>query len=99
MGKKFSIPVKKDYLEKPKCIMEARYLVEDRHLQMSIQECAEEIYGHTVAYFCANKIRNIHLSCIQDLIARANPIDLEDGGDTKKRKVMFKTIWCIVPSR
>ena len=93
-----SIPVQKEYLKKSACIVKARMLVSSNQISMDIQECAEEIYAHTVVYYCADSLKKYHIN-FEGIINHANPIDLEDGGDTKPRKILYKLIWKVIPSR
>ena len=96
--KKVHIPVEEKYLIKDNCIIEARMLINVKNLKMTVQECAEEIYAHTVMYYCSEKIKKLHIDW-KWLSDHANPIDMEDGGDAKHRKIVYKTIWLMVPSK
>lgn len=55
-------------------------------LQMEVTECAQEIYAHAWAYY--------HIP-IRWIRSHADPIDLQDGGDTRFRKLVYKIIWMI----
>lgn len=93
-----AIPVDKKFLRKASSMVQARMLVSSRQIDMNIQECAEEIYAHTVVFYCLDTLKKIHINCSW-LINHANPIDLEDGGDKPYRKVIYKLIWKLIPSR
>ena len=97
--KKVHIPVDRIFLDKDRSMIEARMLVNSRRIDMSIQECAEEIYSHAIMFYWAMWLKEkLHINW-KWLIKHANPIDMEDGGDTKHRKIIYKLIWLMIPSR
>lgn len=96
MKKTLQLPVSRTYLSKPICLAKANELVTTGQIDMNVQECAEEIYAHTVIYYEGIKIqKKFNSKIVNELINHANPIDLEDGGDTKARKLAYKAIWLI----
>lgn len=98
MSKTLQLDIREKFLNKDNCILEARMLVNAKRVDMVIQECAEEIYAHTVAYYSAKSLEKLNIKC--DWLTRhADPIDLEDGGDKPLRKVVYKLIWNVIPSR
>ena len=97
MKKHISIPNKRDYLVKENCLVEARKLVTSGKIDMEIKECAKEIFAHAVVLHAATMITPIAEKC-KYLIEHADPIDLEDGGDTPERQRLYRIIWDAVPS-
>lgn len=96
--KTLQLDVREKFLYKDNCTLEARMLVNAKRITMDIQECAEEIYAHTIAYYSAKSLEKFNIKC-DWLTSHSNPIDLEDGGDKPVRKVIYKLIWNVIPSR
>ena len=67
-------------------------------MNIEVHECAEEIYAHTVMYYFAMKLKKIHIYW-RWLILHANPIDMQDNGDALHRKIIYKIIWILIPSK
>ena len=87
--KKFSISADGRFLNKKNCIEEADRILANRHVEgMSRTRLAKEIYFHASVYdFCTRTGR------LNWFRARANPIDLNDGGDRLFRRVCYHLYW------
>ena len=95
--KTFTLPVKYEYLNKRVCKDKAKVISPKIYIER--QMCAEEIFAHAVMFFGAEKINrkfHIHLNWI---LRHADPIDLEEGGDSLHRRIVYRLIWKLVPSR
>lgn len=69
---------------------------------MTQLEIAQEIYAHARVYYWIDAINDlgIHISILDDIKAHANPIDIENGGDSRKGfKEAFALIWKCIPSK
>ena len=97
MKRSISIPNDKKYLIKENCLDEARKLVTSGKIDMEIKECAKEIFAHAVVLYSTSMIKPIADKC-KYIKEHADPIDLEDGGDTPERQRMYRLIWDVVPS-
>lgn len=90
-----SIPVEERYKRKEECVREARLLVA-RGLDMSVDDCAKEIYAHARIYWEADSLRSSlpkYPKVLDWLAEHANPIDLADGGDLPSRRIVYDLIW------
>ena len=90
-----AIKVKKEYLDKDVCLKEARQILSDGKIKnMSVLQLAHEIYFHALAFFICDKI--FFLRWIKRF---ADPIDMQDGGDTPLRRVIFAAFWIITKGK
>ncbi|HJC23186.1 MAG TPA: hypothetical protein H9761_05715 [Candidatus Eisenbergiella merdavium] len=110
-GTGVSLPMDPKYRNKDNCKNEAARLI-DQHLVsgMTQQQIQEEIFGHAVAYYDGPGLVNFigmqggviggiaAAAAVSYLVSHANPIDIEDGGDTAVRQLIFSTIWNVWPS-
>lgn len=87
--KKHTMPVLRHYMNKEDCLAEAERILREGIIDgMKREELAEEIYFHAV----------IHDVCMKTGLftrtrAHADPIDLNDGGDTPFRRLCFHMVW------
>lgn len=93
MKRTLAIPVLSKYLVKRECLLKAKNILFHNEIDMKLEPLAEEIFAHTVLYYIAKFLN------WKWLLLHANPIDLEDGGDKPHRKIIYKIIWIIIPSR
>ena len=99
MAKKkvFALPVKHEYLNKKVCIEKAKDLAP--RININKHWCAEEIFAHAVMFYGAEKLnKKFHLG-LHWILRHADPIDLEEGGDSKHRIIVYRLIWRLVPSK
>ena len=80
---KVQLSVTEELLDRAVCISKARSVIADG-VDMSLEECAEEIYAHTWFFY------RLPFKWVR---SHADPIDLHDGGDTRFRKWVFRRIW------
>ncbi len=81
------------YLNKQYCITEAkRMLAEGILVDMSEQEIAEELFAHAWLLHTFAKLP-FRPKLIGRIIAHADPIDLQNGGDKAHRMLAFRLIW------
>ena len=93
--KVLSVNVRKDFLNKKVCMDEARKIISEKKISgMSELQLAREIYFHALAFFICDKI--FFLRWIKRF---ANPIDMQDGGDTPLRRVIFAAFWIITKGK
>ena len=93
--KVLSVNVRKDFLNKNVCMDEARKIVSEKKISgMSELQLAREIYFHALAFFICDKI--FFLRWIKRF---ADPIDMQDGGDTPLRRVIFASFWIITKGK
>ena len=105
------IPLFQIHRKKANCMNEAARLI-DQHLVtgMTQQQIQEEIFGHAVAFYDGQALVNYigthggvvggmaATAAVAYLVSHANPIDIEDGGDTALRQAIFALIWSVWPS-
>ena len=86
-----AIKVRKEYLNKDMCLKEARQIISDGKIKnMSVPQLAREIYFHAlVFYFCERT------GLLGMLKKRANPIDLNNGGDLFFKRVFYAAAWIL----
>lgn len=93
--KVLSVNVRKDFLNKNVCMDEARKIVSEKKINgMSELQLAREIYFHALAFFICDKI--FFLRWIKRF---ADPIDMQDGGDTPLRRFIFAASWIITKGK
>lgn len=86
-----SLPVVHTYLNKKKCLAEAERLLTERAIiGMSRKQLAEEIYFHALVYDIS-----MRTGLLRSLRVKADPIDLEEGGDTLFRRICYRAVWTI----
>lgn len=84
-----SLDVKREYLNRKVCMDEARRLLRDGAVTgMSVRQLAGEIYFHAVAFYMSEKIGNL-----PRIRSHAETIDIDDGGDTSFRRVVYGATW------
>ncbi len=89
-----SIKVRKELLNKKESLAEARKLLSECHINnMDEIQLAREIRFHALAYYFCERT-----GFLKGMKAHADPIDLNDGGDTGFRKVIYAASW-MIPAR
>ena len=89
-----SIKVRKELLNKKECLAEARKLLCEGHINnMDEIQLAREIRFHALVYYFCERT-----GFLKGMKAHADPIDLNDGGDTGFRKVIYAASW-MIPAR
>ena len=97
-----NIPMKAAYKNKESCKSEGAHLL-DIHVvkDMTIQEIAEEILAHAVAYYKGDALRSVPgvgNDVADYLIAHGAEVYIADGGDTWYRKAAYSVIWTFFES-
>lgn len=95
--KTLNLEMKKSYYDKKECLVEAQEIFDSKKITgMTVQQIAEEIYTHAFVFFnfhfLPSKIRETNLAR-RIFNSAANGVDLEDDGDTFKRRVCYSLIW------
>ncbi|MBQ1401424.1 MAG: hypothetical protein IIY99_03655 [Firmicutes bacterium] len=89
MKKMLTIKLEKRFKRKRACLKEAKRIRKEGLIEhMSRRQIAREIYFHSKAYRMAPNIGRF-----KKIRAHADPIDLEDGGDTLFRRVVYYLVW------
>ena len=89
-----TIKGRKELLNKDECIAVARKLLSEGHINnMNEIQLAREIRFHALAYYFCERT-----GLLKRMKAHADPIDLNDGGDTGFRKAVYAASWKI-PAR
>lgn len=97
-GGSVSLPVMSVFTNKNVCYSVAKGLINSGKVSgMNEYQIAAEIYAHAMAYYCSPVLIGFGIPSYQvtQLRLRANPIDIEDGGDTFVRKTLYNTIWAL----
>jgi len=95
------ITMNRDYLSKENCKTKATTMIESGVVRrMSVLGLAQEIFAHACCYYGSSAMKklNCNVDLIDELYLRANPVDIDDGGDTPKRVAIYKLIWSFTPS-
>lgn len=89
--KTMSIPVEPRFRNQEECRKEARRILEEELIcGMSELELAKELRFHAlVYYFCEST------GLFPELKAHADPINLNDHGDTAFRKAAYHLLWLL----
>ena len=84
-----SIEVRREFLNKDVCVAEARRIISEGTIRnMSELQLAREIYFHALAFYICEKTGRM-----PRIKAHAHTIDLEDGGDTGFRRIVYAASW------
>lgn len=97
--KYLNLKMKAKYYKKAECVKAAEEIAEKKQITgMSIRQLAAEIYTHALVYYnfpiLPDAIRNTKFAQ-RAFRSAANGIDLEDGGDTLKRRVCYSLIYSL----
>lgn len=87
------------YFDRDNCMKAAQEIVDNEEITgMTVKQIAKEIYTHAYVYYKFDKLPQF----VKDLsIAKkaynsaANGVDLEDNGDSLKRRVAYTCIWLL----
>ena len=90
-----SIRVEPKYLSKNECLIKAREILDGGLIDMDEKELAREIYSHTRAFYWFKRFEKIPGPRL--IVTRADPIDLQDGGDRWIMRLLFRIVWLICP--
>ena len=93
-----ALNVSRWYLPRGACIAKATSLYYSGQVKgMSIYGIAKEIFAHAVCYYMTSVVKGLGISSstVDYLRAHANPINIEDGGDSWKRQLAFQAIWAL----
>lgn len=86
-----SIDVRREFLDKKACLDEARRILREGIISgMSEKQLASEIYFHALAFFFCERT-----GLFRGMKEHAHPIDLNDGGDLLRRRIVYATLWKI----
>ena len=91
-----SLSPRREYLNKSYCLNYSKNLISRGMVKdMTPLEVAQEIYAHTVMYYAYSSYRFVGIGedIRRELLEHANPIDIEDGGDSFGRKAVYGIIW------
>lgn len=87
------LQMRKTYLVKTVCSATAYFIVARGYVcDMTEIQIEQEIYAHAVFYYSAIKWKH-DTRLKQYIIKHADPIDLQDGGDTIFRRICYHLIW------
>lgn len=97
--KYLNLEMKEIYYNKKGCVATAEEIVEKKQITgMTVRQLAAEIYTHAFIYynfhFLPKMLRETKLAK-KIFNSAANGIDLEDNGDTLKRRFCYSVIWSI----
>lgn len=89
------------YLTKSACEVKATALIVSGQVTgMSMLGIAKEIYAHACCYYGSSVVKalGVDSAIVDEIYSHANPVDIEDGGDTLVRQVIYELIWDLTPS-
>lgn len=97
MKKYLNLEMNDIYYNKNNCVEAAENIIKNRQITgMSVRQLAAEIYTHAFIYYNFHIlpaiIRNTSIAK-RVYNSTANGIDLEDNGDTLKRRICYSLIW------
>lgn len=91
---RIAIKVRRELINKEECLAEARKILSEGNINnMDEIQLAREIRFHALTYYFCEKT-----GLLKGMKAHADPIDLNDGGDTGFRRVVYAASWKI-PAR
>lgn len=94
------VPMDKHYLSRKTCKEKAKELLEKKDVcDMTELGVAQEIFAHACCFYLMDALKKLKFdsSMIEDIYKRADPVDIEDGGDTPTRVAVYKLIWAMMP--
>lgn len=100
-GGSVSLPMSPLYLTKTACEVKATSLIINNEVTgMTMLGIAKEIFAHACCYYGASAVKalGVDSDAVDDIYNRANPVDIEDGGDTWQRQVIYELIWDLSPT-
>ena len=90
-----TVSVRKEFLNKDICLVEARKIIsEGKVINMNEHQLAREIYFHALAFSFCEKV-----SLLRWVKKFADPIDMQDGGDTPFRRFIFAVSWILTKGK
>lgn len=95
--KYLSLKMRANYYRKSDCVQAAEDIVAKKQITgMSVRQLAAEIYTHAMIYYnfpiLPDRIRNTKFMQ-RAFRSASNGIDLEDNGDSWKRRFCYSLIW------
>ena len=100
-GGSVSLPMSPVYLTKTACEAKAASLIFNKQVTgMTLLGIAKEIFAHACCYYGAAAVKalGVDAAAVDEIYRRANPVDIEDGGDTLARQAIYELIWDLSPS-
>lgn len=100
-GGSVSLPMNPAYLTKTACEVKATALIVSGDVTgMTILGIAQEIFAHACCYYGASVVKSLGVdsATVDDIYNRANPVDIDDGGDTPARVAAYILIWDLTPN-
>ena len=92
--KTLSLPAETSLTFKKLCVLKSRNILRERTITgMSEKDLAAELYFHACIAKAAKPLAEKKIPFFVWLFEHADPIDLESGGDTPFRKVIFRFFW------
>lgn len=97
--KTLNLEMKDSFYNKAECLIEAKEIFDSEKITgMTVHQIAEEIYTHAFVFFnfhfLPRKIRETALAR-RIFNSAANGVDLEDNGDSLKRRICYSLIWML----
>jgi len=99
MTKYLNIPMDRYYYDKKNCVESAEAIIKEEKITgMTKRQIAAELYAHAFIYFNFQRIPKIirETSFAKRMYeSTANGIDLEDNGDTIKRRIFYAFVYSV----
>lgn len=95
-GKTYAVSMSGKYKNKDNCLSKATQIINNGYITgMTKLQIAQEIYAHAIIYYNADAARSLigNEDVFGYLMDHANPVNLEDGGDTWARRMAYSAIW------
>lgn len=97
--KSINLPMEEKYYNKKECVASARSILDSGQITgMTVRQLAAEIYTHAFIYYNFDRLPGfIRKTSLAQRIytSAANGIDLEDNGDSQKRRICYAILWVI----
>ena len=91
--RKYSFPVRKEFLSKKECLLAAERILQEGHITgMKQKALAREIYFHAAAFHFVSYLERFHIR-LKRIRKAASPIDVADHGDTLLRRFCYWLLW------
>ena len=95
------VPMSPAYLTKTACEVKAATMLINKEVTgMTMLELAKEIYAHACCFYGATVVKalGVDSAIVDEIYERANPVNIDNGGDTLERKIAYELIWDLTPS-
>ncbi len=100
-GGSLALPMNPLYVSKKACEIEATSLIVNGKVTgMTILGLAQEIYAHACCFYGASIVKGLGVdsATVDEIHDRANPVNIDDGGDTPARVAIYALIWTLTPT-